>query len=158
MRGADALERALNLDHAIALALDLALDRTLDLDLILDLDLSRSLNINLIRALTLNQENQHEMEILKLLRWYLRYMTLVIAGLFQEALQRTQASRSRWTSAGYGEEQLQTAVDDYLRLYTMLVMLEERIEGKLPAFEGIRIVKDRVQGWQREWLGGSVER
>ncbi|MEM7537913.1 MAG: NACHT domain-containing protein [Chloroflexota bacterium] len=150
-----ALERALNLDHAIALALDLALDRTLDLDLILDLDLSRSLNINLIRALTLNQENQHEMEILKLLRWYLRYMTLVIAGLFQEALQRTQSSRSRWTSAGYGEEQLQTAVDDYLRLYTMLVMLEERIEGKLPAFEGIRIVKDRVQGWQREWLGTS---
>ena len=41
--------------------------------------------------------------------------------------------------------ELQRLIDCYLDLYVDFVILEQRVQGKLPAFEGIRIVKERME-------------
>jgi hypothetical protein len=34
-------------------------------------------------------------------------------------------------------------IDEYVNLYVDFALLEERVQGNLPAIEGIRIVKER---------------
>jgi hypothetical protein len=46
-------------------------------------------------------------------------------------------------SLSAAEEEIQRLADGYLSLYLDLAVLEERSLGNLPAFESIRIVKER---------------
>lgn len=71
------------------------------------------------------------LRLLDFLRWCIRLQSLIIATelLFEPA---------RWPGRNIAE----SCVD----LYIDFVILEERIRGNLPAFEGIRIVKERKHG------------
>lgn len=71
------------------------------------------------------------LRLLDFLRWCIRLQSLVIAT---ELL----LEPPRWSGRNIAE----SCVD----LYIDFVVLEERIRGNLPAFEGIRIVKERKHG------------
>lgn len=142
--------RARALDHAFDHAYTLALDRVLDLDrnlaLALTLDrtlvhvhnsvpdlaraIERTLDYDLYRTLhhTLNRSIANR-DALAPRRNDLRLVFLLIAGLLTE----------------FNEKKYEQEITHALALYVDFVVLEERISGRLPAYEGIRIVKERVK-------------
>jgi hypothetical protein len=119
---------ALDRDFAGTIASTLELPRNVDLDLARaldrDLDLVPDIGRYQARAITrclllgeilLSEKGSYDYQ----LKWYTRLLP-----------------RLRKTSSSLG-------IDDLLRMYYLLVIVEERIQGKLSAFEGIRIMKTR---------------
>lgn len=41
-------------------------------------------------------------------------------------------------------QELRRLINGYLELYVEFVVLEERMQGNLPAFEGLRLVRERA--------------
>jgi Cdc6-like AAA superfamily ATPase len=78
-------------------------------------------------------------DISQILRWYIRLNILVLAATIdahrpKSGLLANEVKRN---------QQWQQWISECFDLYSDLVVLEERIEGNLEAFEGIRIVKER---------------
>lgn len=85
------------------------------------------------------------------LRWYARFVAWLVTEALLNILRQQQKPRSfldvllRRESNLQWEEEAQRLAEGYFELYLDLATLEERIEGHLPAYEGIRIVKERKQ-------------
>jgi energy-coupling factor transporter ATP-binding protein EcfA2 len=158
-----ALDRALDLDSARELDPDAharALARVLDLDVLAraldhDLDLNRDLNRALNLALDRNGEqasgsHPNQREQADFLRWYIRLCALAMAvDLLCRFLDQPPSWMER-VSRGLRVRDFKILEDvkrylyhTCLDLYADFAILEERIEGNLPAFEGIRIVRER---------------
>jgi hypothetical protein len=151
------LDRELELDLDLALAQAIALD--LDLARLLDFDLARDRDLGLARDLVLARNPGQILDLVRdlkielpdvagFLRWYIRLVALVTAAelllpLLPEQPQIWEARfRAGDEDALAAREELQRMVDNYLDLYVDFVILEERVQGNLPAFEGIRIVRE----------------
>lgn len=146
------LARAFELDLELELAGDLALAR----DLASALDQAHALATSpdsfagvfaLINALDRNLDHARsflgdsgedvQLEgVLEFVRWYLRVNLLVIAAALLEMWQETRTRSD--------QKQLQFLIESCLDLCTALVILEARIKGELPAFEGICVVRERA--------------
>jgi len=136
-----ALERNLQLDRA------LELDRTLKpipefdraLKPILELALDRG---RLSAPTTSSQEERSEG-----LRQQVRLRTLWLAAILSDQVAKeSKAWVPRLVPGGSGkanEYELQHLADAYLDLFVDFCILEARIAGELPAFEGIRLVRER---------------
>jgi energy-coupling factor transporter ATP-binding protein EcfA2 len=147
------LERALMLDRALerdlvhdryrarALKCDRALERAPDLVDALNLALAR--NGDQIPGYHSSQREKSDF-----LRWYIRLCALTMAA---ELRSRFLSQLPSWMERlhlvprdfKFQEGVKRVLYDICLDLYTDFAILEERIEGNLPAFEGIRIVRER---------------
>jgi hypothetical protein len=157
-----ALNRSLDLDLDLALNFDLRSALNFDLDLDFDRDSGSDrvtrLALNLDRPLTLaldhalksvlgrarNRDLDRELDHdRKRARLESRILLLLIAYFVERGgnSQPNHSSSSFWFLRESPTNQL--APDQFLRDYVALVLLEERIEGRFPAFEGIRIMKVR---------------
>jgi len=148
-----ALDRALDLDSALDLdfALDFALDRdrALDRDLALDFDLAFALDLARDRALDRDLDLKFDNEIRGLTRSYL-LLVAVFWSLLSEAYERARQRQhflrhkalSRQECEAYSREYANNR-DTVLRAYCFFVLLELREAGQMPAWEGIRIVRER---------------
>ncbi|MEA2601153.1 MAG: hypothetical protein QOF89_2145 [Acidobacteriota bacterium] len=130
------LDRDLAIDRARAL--DLELDRALDLDRdrgrALDLERNRDRD----RAFDLDLDRARDFQLYREIRHIWRIFSLYSARLpdfkYRVYLSRLLKSRKK--------EQVVSHRAAWLPLYCDLVLLEARIEGIIPAIEGIRIVKN----------------
>jgi hypothetical protein len=124
----------LEFDLEFARALDFALDRALNIDL----DINRALN----RALGHGSTNKGEAltTLLNLtLAWNLLLGTYLkieekkdnIWGEKRKNYEELIQKYAQWRDAAY-------------RIYKFCVLVEERQAGKLPAWEGVRIARDRI--------------
>ncbi|MCB9078101.1 MAG: NACHT domain-containing protein [Anaerolineaceae bacterium] len=89
-------------------------------------------------------------QVAHFLHWYIRFVALVIAAelmtpLLPEQLESwlvdiapTPSNKDRVL------QELRRLINGYLELYVEFVVLEERMQGNLPAFEGIRLVRERA--------------
>jgi hypothetical protein len=154
------LDRARDLERAISLADAFGLPRDLDhiLNLAHALNFSRALNF--IRSLKRDSEWE---TVSKFIRWYIRFFTIFIATLLLEMPEKPQSyqilsqkSRRSTTTKALIKEDLKILVDWFLNLYVDYAILEERIEGKLSAFEGIRILKEPTRGSDEEYGASDV--
>lgn len=141
-------DRALNLDRASALARQLVLDpvRALNLSrarartggLAVVRDLTRALDRALVRAR--NRESDRDRALDRAVCRFLLLSEIMLVGLHDAGgvpwYVRLLALRRKKPHDG-------AYIDSLLRVYVSLVILEERIEGQLPAYEGIRIMKVR---------------
>lgn len=109
-------------------ALIVTLDRTRDLALTRDLAHARALTFTLDDAHA-RARTMFEKDPWQFLRLYLRFSFILVASLLLAS----------------NDKQVQASGEPWLDVYVDWVILEERIEGTLPAFEGIRIVKERVK-------------
>ncbi|MBN1139871.1 MAG: NACHT domain-containing protein [Anaerolineae bacterium] len=152
--GSLAIDRSL--DRVLARALDLsrirgsdrALHHEIDLDITLDRvhALDRSLDVHL-RSMRERTPVFHTQEAKRPLRQQVRLDALLLAAVLLDYL----ATRlSPWTvsvrprdASEEKEVKVRRIADGYLDLYLDLCILEGRIEGTLPAFEGIRLVRER---------------
>lgn len=164
------LVRALSLGYERSQDLAASFDRnsTRDLarsrQLIKGLNLSRLLDIelDLTRAYALALDRQALeifdvplnikatwSEIVRFLHWYLRVVTLVVASklTLPFVTQRTEPClidvRSLNQIDAVARAEIQRLINAYVELYINFVVLEERIQGNLPAFEGIRLGRER---------------
>ncbi|MBI3249183.1 MAG: NACHT domain-containing protein [Deltaproteobacteria bacterium] len=154
------LEQWIEKDHAHALDLfrarDLALDRTRDralalafaLDFARARDRARDFTLDFARALARDRDFTRA-----LARDRARIGVLAVAARLAYAAQ-APSFRSLlpwvkrllfWRSPDLTSrrEKWQSLANDWLDAYASLVILEERSQGNLPAFEGIRLVKER---------------
>ncbi len=149
-------DRVLAHDRALARALDLNLDRARDLArdrvLALDLDLARDLARDLKLALARNGDqipghHSNQRERADFLRWCLRLCALVLAIELRPLVLSQPPSLIERLRRELSQSQVRDTrrrlYHTCLDWYTDLAILEERIQGNLPAFEGIRIVKER---------------
>jgi len=139
---ARALGRACDLDVvALALALALARARTRVLDIARDLDITRDLDL---RTLVESRKT------LGFRRWYIRALTLWAAVVLLQSSEleswRQRLSFDDHLSRQPPSGEFQVLIDNCLDLYVDFAILEARIRGDLPAFEGICIVKERIRG------------
>jgi hypothetical protein len=149
-----ALVRDLTLVRDLGLTLDFALDlahnrvraRTEDLSRALGLILGRKPNVFLDPARQLGVEWP---DVADFLRWYVRLTVLLLAEALlgklspkkpKSWLSRLGATDQKKRIQIYWEMRRLT---NYQDLYIDFVLLEERVQGNLPAIEGIRIVKER---------------
>ncbi|MBZ0282737.1 MAG: NACHT domain-containing protein [Anaerolineae bacterium] len=154
--------RALDLDDILNLDFDLDFDpnETLYLDLARALYLYNKRDRDLMRDLTrdfardLAQDIGLEAHILylgqitdingllKILRLLIRLSALIITNRLETARPKASLRRSLNTELN---AKWQGWIASYISLYVDFAILEARIEGKLEAFEGIRVVKARKQ-------------
>ena len=128
-------DRALALTHDLGLARDLA--RGLDLDLALDLDFDRSRIIS---------EQDYNMIRCYLLLAFLLWDLLV--DIYDRAAKNRKVLQARKLTRERCDELIRdcaTKRDECFDLYTFFVLIDLRREGKMPAWEGIRIVRERVE-------------
>ena len=165
------LDLDLDLDRACDLArtLDLGRARDLDLDLYLvrhrarDLAFDRALDHNLYRYLYPDFDLgpyiapilalDHALDRARALRrsrkgflYLSRYLLLLFAAILTDAIENSKSVFDFWNSSK--EDQLSRWLqsrDDLLDAYLDMVILEERMKGRLPAVEGIRIVRERIK-------------
>jgi len=149
-----ALDLACDLDRARPFALErvraLDLVRPLDLDLALErvrarpLERHLALKRHLERAL---ERHLGRVRVLDLARNRARTNTLVSAIILtndRETLSSRRRLGQRFGRARKREEhEVQRLIESLLDVYIDLVILENRIQGRLPACEGILIVKER---------------
>lgn len=135
-------------DRDLALDLDLNLDLDLALDLALDLDLARARD--LARALDLARARARALADYGLIRFYL-LLTSAVWALLADVYDRASKNRKIWQSNRLSRKRCEelsresaSKRDEVLNLYAFLVLLEERREGRMPAWEGIRIVRERA--------------
>jgi hypothetical protein len=129
--------RAHTLDRALDLALDRARAHTLDRAFDLALDRARAHTLD--RALDLARAGVHT-------------STLDIARALDRAPDHTRAldlarnrtlNRARALTGNRAPQPYTYSIDSALDVYFMLAILEARVKGEFPAYEGIRIVKER---------------
>jgi len=155
------LERALERDHALERdrALERALERNHDLerdhaldrarDFALNLDLALALDHTRDRALERTLDLKFDNEIRGLTRSYL-LLAAVFWSLLSQASERARQRQhflrhkvlSRQECEAYSLEYANNR-DTILRAYCFFVLLELRAAGQMPAWEGIRIVRER---------------
>jgi hypothetical protein len=81
--------------------------------------------------------------------WLIRYSAHVLAGYYLYVQSLLSSPRS-WKDRFFGrqlssdEQLLREVIDSYLDLRIDFALLELRIQGKLPAWEGILLVKERI--------------
>lgn len=137
-----ALVRDLNLALAhefnLTLARAIALHRARSLILAFDLDLDQALALARNLDLTHNPARAVDLDL-----EHARVTAFVLASLLLRPLEVLPLHRYNTIkkSAGAIEHAANVCID----LYVALIILEERSKGNLPAFEGIRIVKERVK-------------
>jgi hypothetical protein len=145
-------ERAHNLDHNLAIARNLAIDPTRDPTLDPDRDqtpardLARVLDLDLAHAL--NSDLAFSGALVSYLAFpRTRDFDLTYALGFARALARDYALNlaSERTYNLDLANALSSAQDFALDIYIDLFTLRERIAGRSPAFEGIRLVKERTR-------------
>jgi hypothetical protein len=153
----DVYMRALDLAYTLDLARSFALGRVRALDLVrpLDLDLAfervracpleRHLERHLERALERHLERARALD---LARSRARTNTLASAIILtndRETFSSRRRLGHRFGRASKREEtEVQRRIESLLDVYIDLVILENRIQGRLPAYEGILIVKERT--------------
>jgi len=153
------IDRALFRDlvriHSEARPLDLALDRTHALTL----DLGRALGLNrvkargsvidldrtLARVLVRARALDHARALVRAnARANALTMIVVLIAAQQQRTERPWIDELLHPRAAQEQEaELQRLIETYVALYVDFVFLEERLQGNLPAFEGIRIVKEQ---------------
>jgi NACHT domain len=141
------------LDYRRARARALALDRALDIDFDIDSALARAVDGNI----DLNRDHARDSALASACD-RARYLALDLdlavdriiafelesAKLGKIAFRKVLWWRSRLLRTPFKASPIYlAAVEDLLDVFLSLAILEERIEGKLPAFEGIRIMKVR---------------
>ncbi len=155
------LDRPLDLDGSLALAA--ALDRDRDrvlalfldeehsqvLEMALDHALALDLSLSLERALTRFSANQADArEEAAFLRWYARFVTWLITEALLAILRQQQKKGFLPEFITQNEEregEVKHLAEEYFQLYIDLAILEERLEGNLPAFESIRVIKEWIE-------------
>lgn len=164
------IDRALDLNRTFDLDLTLPRSLVTDLDLALnrafDRDLARALAPNLtrtfarslaadfiftldrIRELALSRTLAISREDAELLRWYVRFSAYTLAQMgrylsyFLESPQKSAVLR--FASARQREkEAFERVIEHTLNLYAAFALLEERIQGRSPTWEGLLLVKER---------------
>jgi hypothetical protein len=144
-------ELDLTLDRCLALARNRALDCNVDLDLDFNfphyIDLARDLDHIVDRACDRTLTSRSQPEDNEALRQQVRSNALILSA----ALRSHLATQSRpWTlrlqsnrERGAVESRIQHLANAYLDLYVKFFIQEARIAGELPAFEGLRLVRER---------------
>jgi Sulfatase-modifying factor enzyme 1 len=133
-------DRNRNFDLDFARALDFALDRALNIDL----DIDRALNRALDRAIGHGSTNKGE-ALTTLLSLTLAWNLLL--GTYLKIEEKKNSIWAKKTTRKNHEELIQKYAqrrDAAYRIYKFCVLVEERQAGKLPAWEGIRIARDRI--------------
>jgi energy-coupling factor transporter ATP-binding protein EcfA2 len=135
------LARVLDRDLARILDLDRARDRVrvLDLDRVRVLAPTRDLDSApayvLDRALDRNRDRILDLALARALA---RSLALDLIHTYNNSLQKKSSGKQ-------ARDKIQNIIDVYLDIYITLVILEVRIQGKLPSCESILIVKERKQ-------------
>ncbi|MEO0688594.1 MAG: SUMF1/EgtB/PvdO family nonheme iron enzyme, partial [Cyanobacteria bacterium J06649_11] len=144
------LELYRNLDRYFDLELYRYLDRNLDFYRNLDLDLYRYLDLDLYRYLDLkiktNTASNFSLLYFPLIPLILFYES--ISKIYAEASQNKKIRQNLKLSRQECEQKSQEYTkkkDNIFKLYAYLVLMEQRQEGKMPAWEGIRIVRERKE-------------
>ena len=159
-----ALDRALDIDRTRALDRDLALNRdralTLDLDQALararalapDRALARSLALarararDRARAFTRDRAHSPERDRARSeFRGVLYLIGTLIWEIRQEQLRAASILNKQSPELQRDQAFLEALAAEYFDAFVDLCIFEERIQGKLPAFEGICIVRERVK-------------
>ncbi|MCB0175596.1 MAG: NACHT domain-containing protein [Anaerolineae bacterium] len=89
-------------------------------------------------------------QVARFLQWYIRFVALVIAAELMNPLLPEQLES--WlididptvADKEIVLQELRRLINGYLELYVEFVVLEERMQGNLPAFEGLRLVRERA--------------
>lgn len=122
---------ALNRDRAKALG------RAFDLSHVYDISLILSLALDLVAVLNVRirepsaQERQATTDLL-----YIRRTAMTLARSLRQYILNLNLRRTREL------EDLEFAIESYIDLALTIALLEERIEGRLPAWEGILLTKE----------------
>ena len=140
--------RALALDFARALALACARARAaLDLarDLALDLGRDRALDLARDRAL----DRDHDSKRIRAYLLIVASVWLLLSNIYFDASANRKVLRAqnltRLHCQALGREYEQNA-EEILRVFAFLVLIEARRTGEMPAWEGIRIMRERSRG------------
>jgi hypothetical protein len=144
---AGALSRAGELARAQAVACGAELGSTRDVSITRDASITRALSWVLERDANAELESRRK-EASGPLRQYIRFGALALALEWGALLQVRRGSEVGGFS-GPGDarrERLVTQRDAAIEVYAGLSILEDRIEGTLPAWEGIRIVREGGSG------------
>jgi predicted NACHT family NTPase len=159
LKGPLDLKGTLDLDLALArdlgrdLACDLALDRAHNLDLALtlarDLFLYRAINRAINRAaLDLNSWNIFSSKRILSLVFVFAVLWDLLSKTYAETAQKQPRVWFKTSKRKDWEKQSQEFTqrrDAALRIYRFIVLVVERQAGNLPAWEGIRIVRERIE-------------
>lgn len=135
------LDRAFDRDLTRDLTRDR--DRVLDFDRVLDLDrvrvraFARDRNLDPVPGSRAQSDGSFEVT-----RFVVGQLHLFVVRQLQLFLDIYQTKLRRRIGQGKEGQEFQATMDTYLDLYIDYVILEERIEGRLRAFEGIRLVKE----------------
>ena len=144
------------LDSALKRDLDSDFNRVLKRDLDSDFNrvLKRDLYSDLNRVLNsaLNRKNEaNEVSDLLLLYFPLVFV-IVINHLLSEIYEQVSKNRKALKSVKLGSKQCKAISikyaykrDEVFPIYAFLVLLDERKQGRMPVWEGIRIVRERVE-------------
>ena len=107
-------------------------------------DITRQ-DIALIRSRALARHpSVHFTDDRRFLRWFVRLLALLLLGELQRTL-NLKRNEQKWWQGDADIKVTQSLLDECIELYVNFAILEDRIEGNLPAFEGIRIVRERVR-------------
>ena len=136
-----ARDYAFDRDLARALAWEFFHDRDLDHDLALSL-VCGTCDRNLERF----QQSKYSVEkIQEFVLWIVRFSALANAS-YARKLYHIVGPKSYFSIRQNRKElYFKSITDTYMALYVDYVLLKERIEGNLPAFEGIRFVKECIK-------------
>ncbi len=126
-------------DKAIGITLDIVLARVLDLNRDLTVGLARVLD----RTLVFARQGEPGVDT----RQQVRSITLLLAtSLLRYLAAQAKLSRLRvlpGRALRVDKSEIRRIANGYLELYVDFCILEARIEGNLPAFEGIRVVREQ---------------
>jgi energy-coupling factor transporter ATP-binding protein EcfA2 len=123
--------------------------------------LSRDLAIAIDLALARDEEHIHfSREHFLFLLWYIPYTSFILARYYQYSALKNSLLSQSWKDRLSIIERKRSPVEqifaneeqNYLALYSSIALLELRIEGILPAWEGILLVKERFQERPKEGI------
>ena len=122
---------------------DLNLNRAFNLDCVRDLDFGRDLDRGLDLALKRGQGRGAE-SVRMDLRLHIRLVTLYLASVWQAVIDSQKLTFAFSRHRNKQAAALLELRDTYLQLYKDIAILEGRIRGELSAFEGIRLIRERI--------------
>jgi hypothetical protein len=149
---ARALDFAFDLDLDLARAFDLNVVRPRALACTLDLDFARARALDFVRALdrdldhnswnTLSSEGVRSLLLVFAILW--DRLSRTDAEAAQKQL-RVQDKTSEREDCERQSQEFSQRRDTALRIYRFIVLVVERQAGNLPAWEGIRIVREQIE-------------
>jgi energy-coupling factor transporter ATP-binding protein EcfA2 len=140
-----ALYRIIDLDGALELGFDraidfeLALQRAIDIDSSLSLDHTCSRNLPTFPSLDLQEIRAYLLVLLAL--WHVFADDYSQIAKNRKTLQRLKKTRRECETIS---QECLTRRDETLNLYAFFVLLDERRAGRMPVWEGIRVVRERA--------------